>query len=308
MTSTTRRRLAIGALVLAALAGGAAAYVVWKLPSDDELAARVVREFGERTGVELRIGHLHWSVWPRPGLVVEDVATVQEEPIRVRRASAVVPWSAVFARELRLESIEAEGIAAPRASVRAFRGKGGAGVSETTGAWKMADVPVERARFTDLTRIDRRGIALRYDGAVEFDAHWRPRTAEASRRDVTPPARLGIEREDASVDRWRISIDVAGGTWNGTSTLETKPDGRLSLRAELAPLSIDLELLMQAFGRGTPVAGTLGGHTTLDATGETVSELWRNLRTRTRFSVKPATLTRFDLARADARRWTSSPA
>jgi uncharacterized protein involved in outer membrane biogenesis len=298
MTSPTRRRLAIGALVLAVLAGGAAVFVIWKLPGDDELAARAMREFNERTGIELEIGRLHWSLWPRPSLVLEDVATVQKEPIRVRRAWAVMPWSAVFARELRVEDIEVDGIAASSASVRAFRGKGGAGVSEATGAWKVAAVPVARVRFTDLTWVDRRGIALRYDGDVEFDARWRPRTAEASRRDVSPPARLRLEREDASTDRWRTLIDVAGGTWNGTSALETKPDGGLSLRGDLAPRGIDLELLMQAFGRGTPVAGTLGGETTLEATGQSVAELWRDLRTRTRFSVKPATLTRFDLARA----------
>jgi uncharacterized protein involved in outer membrane biogenesis len=298
MTSPVRRRLALGALALGAVAAVAAGFAIWKLPGDDEVAARVIREFDERTGIGLRIGRLHWSLWPRPNVVVEDVATVQDEPIRVRRASAVMPWGAVFARELRLEAVEADGIALPRGSVRAFRGKGGAGVSEATGAWKVADTPVPRARFTDLTWIDRRGIALRYDGEAEFDPHWRPRTAEVRRREVEPPARARIEREDPRTDRWRVIVELANGTWNGDAALQTAPEGRMTLTGQLQPQRIDLELLLQTFGRGAPVAGTLRGDTTFDATGDTVPALWRGLRTRTRFDVRPATLTRFDLARA----------
>lgn len=298
MTTSVRRRLAFGALALGATAVVALGFAAWKLPGDDEVAARVIREFDERTGVGLKIGRLHWSLWPRPNVVVEDVATVQDEPIRVRRASAAVPWRAVFARELRFEAVEADGIAVPRASMRAFRGKGGAGVSEATGAWKVAETPVPRARFTDLTWIDRRGIALRYDGEAEFDPHWRPRTAEVRRREVEPPARARIEREDPSTDRWRVIVELAGGTWNGTAALETGADDRMKLTGQLTPQRIDLELLLQTFGRATPIAGTLRGETTFDATGDTVPELWRGLHTRTRFDVRPATLTRFDLARA----------
>lgn len=298
MTSPVRRRLALGALTLAVAAGGALGVVVWTLPGDDEVAARVIREFDERTGIGLSIGRLHWSLWPRPNVVVEDLATVQDEPILVRRASAVMPWRAVFAREIRLETVEADGITLPRASARAFRGKGGAGLSEATGAWRVAETPVPRARVTDLTWIDRRGIALRYDGEVEFDPHWRPRTAEIRRREVEPPARARIEREDPQSDRWRVLVDLAGGTWNGAASLETAPQGRMSLTGRLEPRQIDLELLLQTFGRGAPVAGTLRGDTTFDATGATVPALWQNLHTRTRFDVSPATLTRFDLARA----------
>ena len=298
MTSPLRRRLAVGGIVLGAMTVAALGFAVWKLPSDEEVAARVVRAFGERTGIGLKIGRLHWSPWPRPNVVVEEVETLQDDPIRVRRASAAMPWGAVFARELRLEAVEADGIAVPRASMRAFRGKGGADVPEVAGAWRVADVPVPRARFTDLTWIDRRGIALRYDGEAEFDPHWRPRTAEVRRREVEPPARARIEREDPATDRWRVDIDLAGGTWSGTARLETASEGRMTLTGRLEPREIDLETLLQTFGRSTPIAGTLRGETSFDATGDTVPALWRGLRTRTRFEVRPATLTRIDLARA----------
>ena len=295
-----RRKLTLAAASLAVLFGASAAFVAWKLPSDDQLAARLTQEFNERTGVELKIGRLHWTLFPSPRIVVEEVATVQDEPIRARRLAATMPWRAVFAKEVRIDSVEAEGVAVPRESTIAFRGKGGAGVSESTGSWKLAATPLAHLRVTDATWVDRRDIALSYDGSVDFDPNWRPRTAELSRRDASPPARLRLEREnsESAEDRWRTLIDVAGGTVNGTATLKVADDGKLSFNAQLAPRDLDVELLVKSFGRSAPVSGKLNGETEVDTRGEGVSELTRNLHTRTRFAVSPAALTKFDLAKA----------
>lgn len=305
MTSL-RRKLTLAAVSLVVLFGAGAAFVAWKLPSDDQLAARLTQEFSERTGVELKIGRLHWTLFPSPRIVVEEVATVQDEPIRARRIAATMPWRAVFAKEVRIDSVEADGVAVPRESTIAFRGKGGKdgkSVSESTGSWKLADTPLAHLRVTDATWVDRRDIALSYDGSVDFDPNWRPRTAELSRRDASPPARLRLEREnsknsESAEDSWRTLIDVAGGTANGTATLKVADDGKLSFNAQLAPRNLDVELLVKSFGRSAPVSGKLNGETEIDTHGEGVSELTRNLHTRTRFAVSPAALTKFDLAKA----------
>lgn len=296
MTST-RRKLALSAASLAVVFGAGAAFVVWKLPSDDQLAARLTQAFSERTGVGLEIGRLHWTLFPSPRIVIEELATVQEEPIRARHLSATMPWRAVFAKEVRIDSIEANGIAVPRESTIAFRGKGGAGVSGSAGSWKLADTPLAHLRITDATWVDRRDIALSYDGNIDFDPNWRPRTAELSRRDVSPPARLRLTRENDE-DRWRALIDVADGTANGSVILKVADNGALSLHAQLAPRDLDVELLVKSFGRSAPVSGKLTGETEVDTHGEGVSELTRNLHTRTRFTVSPAALTKFDLAKA----------
>ncbi|MGI4779338.1 MAG: hypothetical protein ACRYGA_14705 [Janthinobacterium lividum] len=55
---------------------------------------------------------------------------------------------------------------------------------------------------------------------------------------------------------------------------------------------------MKSFGRNTPVAGKVSGETEFDTHGMTPLDLVHNLHTRTRFSVSPATLTKFDLAKA----------
>jgi uncharacterized protein involved in outer membrane biogenesis len=298
-----RRWLVGGAATLAALLAVAAALAAWWLPSDEELAARVRAEFEQHTGVGLRIGRLHWSPWPAPRIVLEDVATLQEEPIRARHLEARASWRALLARRLRIESVEAEGLAFPRESLRAFRGKGQAPLAPSVlaGFWTLDEVPVAYVRFSNVTWVDRRDIALPYDGRIDFDPHWRPRTAELGRTGVAPPARLRIERERTApgeADRWRTFIDVAGGTWNGTTRLETALDGGLLLSAQLEPRDVDIQLLVQAFGRRAPVAGKAGGRTEVHATGANPAELWGSLHTRTRFTVRPATLTRFDLAQA----------
>ncbi|MGJ7492598.1 hypothetical protein [Variovorax sp. ZT4R33] len=285
-----------GAAGFAALLVVGAALVAWWVPSDAELAARVRSEFEQRTGIGLTVGHLHWTVFPAARVVLEDVATVQEEPIRIRRLEVSPQLRSLLSRELRVDSVSIDGAALPRESVRAFRGKEAA-PTPAGGAWTLAPVPVEQVRFTELTWVDRRDIALAYDGRIDFDPQWRPRSAEFSRHGVTPPARLRLERE-GEADRWRTLIDVAGGTWNGHSELATDKEGALVLSAQLEPRNIDIEQLMQTFGRRAPVAGKVNGRTELRATGANVAELWRHATTRTRFSVRPATLTRFDLAKA----------
>lgn len=285
--------LGIGALVL---------LVSSRLPGDDEVAARISAGFEQRFGVGLRIGGTHWTLLPTPVLVLSDVATEQPRPITLRRITLQLKLSALLHRVIAVDDVEIESLVLPRASVRAFRGKGpkpqeGGNIVALPAPWTLAPVPVERVRWRDLVWIDRRDIALAYDGELDFDAHWRPRQARMERAGVTPPARLRLDRE-AGQDRWRTRIDVGGGTWNGVALFETLADGKLRVSAELDPRQIDIEQLVQAFGRRASVAGKVSGHTTLVAEADEVGALMRRLHTRTVFSVRPATLTRLDLAKA----------
>jgi hypothetical protein len=76
------------------------------------------------------------------------------------------------------------------------------------------------------------------------------------------------------------------------------PNDLLRVSAELEPRQVDIEGLLQAFGRRSAVAGKASGQSTLVAEAGEVGALLRSLRTRTTFSVQPATLTRLDLAKA----------
>ncbi|RIX80651.1 hypothetical protein [Acidovorax cavernicola] len=304
MSSSVRRWL-LGTVAVVLLGIGALALVVAaRLPDDDEVAARIAAGFTERYGVELTVGGAHWSLWPVPVLALSELSTDQPRPITLRSLTVRLHlWPLLLHREISIDQIDLDGLVLPRASVRAFRDKGprpqeSERIVALPAPWTLAPVPVERVRWRDVTWIDRRDIALAYDGEVAFDADWRPRELRLERAGAASPVRLRLDRE-GSEDRWRTRIDAGGGTWNGVSRLEVLPEGRgLRVSAELDPHQVDIEALVQAFGRRSAVAGKVSGHTTLVAEAREAGALIRGLHTRTTFSVQPATLTRLDLAKA----------
>ncbi|SFP76652.1 hypothetical protein [Variovorax sp. 770b2] len=300
------RRWLIGiAAVLLIGIGALVWFVSSRLPSDEEVAARISEGFEKRFGVGLKIGGAHWALLPTPVLVLSDIATDQPRPVTLRRVTAQLKLSELLHRVIAVDELEIESLVLPRESVRAFRGKGpkpheGGNVIALPAPWTLAPIPLEQVRWRDVVWIDRRDIALAYDGEIAFDTHWRPRQARVERAGATPLARLRLDRE-AGQDRWRTRIDVGGGTWNGVTLFETPADGKLRLSAELDPRQVDIEGLVQAFGRRTSVAGKVNGHSTLVAEADEANELgalMRSLHTRTTFSVQPATLTRLDIAKA----------
>lgn len=300
------RRWLIGIAAVLLLGIGALVLVVRsKLPSDDEVAAQISAAFEKRFGIALKVGGAHWSLLPIPVLVLSDIATDQPRPITLRRITLQLELAQLLRRVIAIDEVDIESLVLPRASVRAFRGKGpkpqeGGDAVGLASPWTLAPVPLKQVKWRDVVWIDRRDIALAYDGELRFDAGWRPRQARVERAGLAqglPPARLRVDRE-AGQDRWRTRIDVGGGTWNGVTLFETLADGKLRVSAELDPRQVDIEGLVQAFGRNTSVAGKVSGHSTLVAEAGEVGALMRGLRTRTTFSVKPATLTRLDIAKA----------
>ena len=300
------RRWLLGIAVALLLGAGALVWVVSaRLPTDDEVAEKIADAFEKRFGVALKVGGAHWTLVPMPMLVLSDIATDQPRPITLRRVSVQLQLAPLLRRVIAADDVEVEGLVLPRASVRAFRGKGpkpqeGGGVIALPAPWTLAPIPVEQLRWKDVSWIDRRDISLAYDGDIRFDPGWRPRQARIERAGTPSPVRLRLDRQ-AGQDRWRTRIDVGGGTWNGVSRMETQPDGKLQLSADLEPRQIDIESLVQAFGRRTSVAGRFSGTTTLvaeAASAEELGALIRNLHTRTTFSVQPATLTKLDVAKA----------
>ena len=297
------RRWLIGIAAVLLLGIGALVWVAsTRLPSDEEVAARVSEAFEKRFGIGLKVGGAHWSLWPSPVLVLSQVATEQPRPITLRRITLQLKLRALLRRVVAVDEVEIESLVLPRESLRAFRGKGpkpkeDAPLVTLPAPWALAPVPLEKLRWRDVVWIDRRDIALAYDGDIDFDAHWRPRQARVERAGASPPARLRLDRE-AGRDRWRTRIEVGGGTWNGVSLFELLPNDMLRVSAELEPRQVDIEGLVQAFGRRTAVAGKFSGQTTLVAEAGELGALVRSVHTRTTFSVRPATLTRLDLAKA----------
>jgi len=294
-----RRWIAGTAAALALLLAGLALVVHWMLPDHERLAQQVSQRFEKASGVGLTVESAHWSLLPRPSVVLEGLATAQKSPITVRRIVLHPRLSELWMRRIAIASIEVDGAVLPSSSVREFRGRweGDDPAGALGGAWRLAPLPLERLSLRDITWVDHRDIALAYDADVLFDGGWRPRSADVWRPEVSPAARLHLDR-DGVQDRWRTLIEVGGGTWNGSTELHAQAGGRMRLVAMLEPKGVDLSALVRSFGRHTPVEGRFSGRTELDAEGSTVGEMLRSLHTRTRFSMAPATLTGLDLARA----------
>ncbi|SCK06501.1 AsmA-like C-terminal region [Variovorax sp. HW608] len=300
--SRTRRWIAASAALLVAsvvLMAGLGFWVRGRLPSDEQVASALAARFEKASGIGLRIGAAHWALRPSPVIVVEDVATAQPRPITVHRIVVRPRLASLWRRKVAIDEVEVSAAVLPRASVRAFRGRweGADTAIALAGGWTLTEVPIERVRLRDVSWIDRREIALAYDVDLHFDPHWRPREGEIRRPGVSPPARLRVERE-GNEDRWRTTIELGDGTWNGSMRLESGDDGHLRLTAALEAKNVDLTAFVRSFGRHSAIEGKLTGPTEVDSVGANVGELIRRLHTRTRFTIAPATITGFDLARA----------
>lgn len=279
-----------GGVLLALLVGGWVALMVL-LPSDEELAARASAELEQQLGVPVAVGSLHWRLLPVPAVVVQDVATRQPQPITVRRLTVFPSLPALLDGRLQFDNAELEGAVIPQLSLRAL--DKGPGVAQA----RPDATLLARFVFRELTWVSRRGVALVYEGEVDFDPAWRPRQAQLRRPGVQPATDLTLTRQGQE-DRWTTQIRVGGGTADGEVQLTTRDKGRLRLEGTLKPQGVEVASAMGAFNRRSVISGEASGDTSLLADGDTIGELARTLHTKTTFSMRRALLLRFDLDKA----------
>lgn len=279
-----------GGVLLALLIGGWLALVLL-VPSDEELAVRASVELENRLGVPVAVGALSWRLLPVPAVVVQDVATRQAQAITVRQLTVYPSLPALLDGRLQLDSAELDGAVVPQLSLRALD-KGPDAAPDPSGTTLLS-----RFIFRDVTWISRRGVALVYEGEVDFDPGWRPRQAQLRRPGVQPVTDLRLARQGQE-DRWTAQIRVGGGTADGELQLKTRDKGRLRLEGTLKPQAVEVASAMAAFNRRSVISGEATGDTSLLADGDTVGELAQTLHTQTVFSMRRATLLRFDLDKA----------
>jgi uncharacterized protein involved in outer membrane biogenesis len=136
-----------------------------------------------------------------------------------------------------------------------------------------------------------------FEGQVQFDAGWKPRTLQIRRPSVTPATDLTLKRQGQE-DRWQTHINLGGGTADGELQLHTAAQGEMRLTGQLQPRGIEVVSAMQAFNHRSVMAGTASGDTTLSARGANAAELARSLHTTTQFTMAHARLLRFDVNKA----------
>lgn len=298
---TRRNKWLLGAAVLLVLLAAAWVALIAFLPSDEELARRIETELEEATGVKVVIGAVHWRVLPAPAITIEDFATHQEQPLKARTLT-LYPRTGPLLRERRLRVREAvlEGAVVPTVSLGAFRGKvapSGRAPASAPAVVEEEHTSLETLRFRELTWISRTGIAVPFEGEIDFDPKWRPRTADIRRAGFKPQGRMLLTRQ-GDADRWTAKIALGGGTADGEVALETSRDGVYALSGKFAPRNVEIEATANTFNRNSPVRGRANGESVLAAQGRSAGELGRSFRLRTEFTAAPATVPKFDLDKA----------
>ncbi len=290
-----RKPLLILLSALIGLAAAASLALWWWLPSDEALAERVGREAGAALGVGVHVGSLQWRLLPRPQVVVADVATDQPQPLQLRRVVLRPRLWPLLSGRVELDSLELDGGTVVQRSLRAL-GRGASGRGDAAPAFAL-----HRLVVRDQTWVSFSGVAVVYAGDAVFDAGLALREARVWRPGVEPPADLQITRSGDDPDdaqQFALRLRLAGGSAEGRATLHSQTDGRLRLEGQLSPRGIEVQAALAAFNRRSPVGGRADGETQLSASGDNPAALAQSLHTATRFTMRPATLLRFDLQRA----------
>lgn len=285
------------AAVLAVLAVLGIAALVF-MPSDDDLAKDAELELESALGVKVSVGALHWRMLPTPAVTFENVATAQTPPVVIDKLTVYPSLSGLWQRRLKINLAELDGAVVPQLSLRGMGNPyRSASAQDASASFTVADIPLERFVFRNVTWIGRRGIPVVYDGEADFEARWRPGQVQLRLPGTKTTADLNLVRQGLD-DRWRVSINLGGGTANGEVQLQTRPNGRLQLNGKLKPQQIEVASALTAFNRRPVIAGRASGDSTLSASGADAIALVQSLHTQTLFTVAPATLLRFDLGKA----------
>ncbi len=293
---TRGRKWLVGLGASASLLALAAVILVSLLPSDEEIAGTAAARLSDALGAEVRIGAVQWQVFPSPAVMVQDVAIVQPQSITLTSLVLYPDLGALWRKRIKFSEVTVAGAVVPQMSLRGL-GAGGKSAQGDTLQWTVDPLPLARFVFSDVTWISRRGIPVVYDGEVDFDMNWRPRTAALRRPGVTPPTELLLNRS-GDEDRWAVDIKVGGGTVNGQISLQELAGGRLKLSGRLKPDKVEVASALEAFNRRPAVSGRASGDSTLAAEGDTVLDLAQSLNTRTPFVMGSGKLLRFDLDKA----------
>ncbi len=295
MTRPRKWLAGLGILVAVVLLLG---LIGWGLiPKNEELARRAAARLTTFSGVPVSVGALQWRVLPVPSVVLQNVVTRQSRPIELKQVTLYFELGALLQRRIKVGRALLEGASVPQLSLRALAEAAAANHASPSQLLAVDGLPLARFEFNDVTWLTRRGLAVVYEGEVDFDAHWRPRTGQLRRPGVVPAADLTITREGKE-DRWATRINLANGTANGELRLQTRSNGSLHLDGNLKPEGIDAAGAVIAFNRRAVLAGKASGVTTLSADGDTVEELAQSLRTQSTLRVNRARLLHFDVEKA----------
>lgn len=270
------------------------AFLLSRIPSDEELANLVATRLETTLGVPISVGSLHWRLLPIPVVVIENAATLQAQPIVIKKLTATFNVASLWRLHLKVDQIDLDGAVLPQLSLHDL---GGQHADIGAGGVGAATLTLARFHFRDVTWVSRYGTRILFDGEVNFDQDWLPSLAHLQRPGFKPPTDLTLVRLGQD-DRWDIRINVGGGTANGQVQLQTGDNGGMRLAGKLQPRGIEVASALEAVNIRPIIEGEASGETTLSAEGSTVAGISQSFNTTTRFAMGASKLLRFDLNKA----------
>lgn len=279
---------------------------VSRIPSERELALHAGMALQAQLGVAVQVGALRWQLFPAR-VVLENIVTDQPQPIELKQLTLYPDIASLWRRRLRIEHAQVQGAVLPQRALSAWRPAPSGATQDSSQprplllplSMQLDDTqPLGRLQFKDVTWVSRYGTRVPVDGEVDFDAHWRPRTASLRRPGFEPVTDLTLTRQGQQ-ERWDMHINLGGGTVQGQVQLAPAAGQEaLRLTGALKPKNIEVASALGAFNHRSPIAGKVSGDTTLFAQGDSLPELVRSLHTRTSFAMGRAALLRFDVNQA----------
>lgn len=114
------QKWAPGLGIAAAVAGALRLAVAWRLPSDEDLAARLTAEAEARLGVKVTIGAAHWALLPTPVIVINGLHTQQTPPVVIGQLSAYPKLRELLQRKLVFARIDLDNAVFPPNAMHGF--------------------------------------------------------------------------------------------------------------------------------------------------------------------------------------------
>lgn len=289
-------------------AGVLVAGTVWGLQTwlgSADFKARVEREALKSLGVDVTVGAIEVSVWPKPAVVVTGIA-VQTSPALSLAYVSVRPelgrllwgdWSAgsVLVRDAKLPQHGIDALlfllSKPKQLAQAPQGLEAKNTPQTAETWFPRELLLE-----NITWVNAKGLAMTVDLQADINPQGQPDTVSAQVLEgFLHGSTAQLTRQDQV---WTVALNVGGGTVKGPVEFQvpTQPGGAYVLKGQLETLGVEVASLSTA---ATPVlSGRLDASTTLSARTTQVDELSDVLTSQSQFTVKNALLHGIDLAKA----------
>lgn len=273
--------------------------------SGEEFRLRVQKEAQAVLGVPVRVGGLGVTVFPWPGIALDDVELRTRQSVKVARVELRPGWLSLLWGRVTIASLTVreavlpqQGIEAVLASLQRMRQRD-QGDKDGSG-WQFFP---HRTVLDRVSWVDSRGKAVTIQADLRFGNEIGPEQLEMQVvQGRLQGTRMSLVRRGDLI--WDVDVEVADGEIRGELSLKLAENQEAHvLKGRLVSRNIEVSKLMaqeptEASRLSQPLRGRLDAETHLEARWRQPSSLLDALQSQSRFTVRRAVLHGVDLVKA----------